>query len=254
MPPEFSSLVPVRWSEVDAVVFDIGGVFLIRHPDPVRSGMTRAGFDLPEHAGTTYHDAHYHSVRALTDVMGDGNISEYAPDFWVSFERAYLTHLGVPQEQLEAAVEAMFREVFQKEPHLIWRLFLDDNIAAFKKLGASGMPVAIVTNNDGTAEAQMQRFGICQVGDGPLTNVAAIADSGTLKIAKPEPGIFTPALEALGTDPNRTLYIGDTVHADVVGATRAAMPVVQLDPLHLHAHLPHTRASSVAEVVALLGR
>ena len=89
---------------------------------------------------------------------------------------------------------------------------------------------------------------------GPLTNVAAIVDSGILKIAKPEPGIFTPALEALGTDPSRTLYVGDTVHADVVGATRAAMPVVQLDPLGLHHDLPHTKATGVAEVVALLGR
>ncbi len=254
MPPEFSSLVPVRWSEIEAVVFDIGGVFLVRHPDPVRNGMARAGFALPEHTGTIYHDAHYHSVRALTDVMGDGNINEYARDFWISFEHAYLRHLGVPDEHLEKAVEGMFTEVFQKEAHPIWRLLLEENIAAFKALGDSGMPVAIVTNNDGTAEAQMQQFGICQVGPGPFTNVAAIADSGVLKIAKPEPEIFTPALDALGTNPNRTLYVGDTVHADVVGATRAGMPVVQLDPLNLHAHLPHTRASGVAEVVALLGR
>lgn len=254
MPPEFNSLVPVRWNEVEAVVFDIGGVFLIRHPDPVRNGMARAGFDLPAHEGTLYHDAHYHSVRALTDVTGDGDIDEYTREFWINFEYAYLRFLGVAEDRLELAIEGMFREVFQKEAHPIWRLFLDDNIAALKKLGASGMPVAIVTNNDGTAEEQMNAFGICQIGAGPLTNVAAIADSGTLKIAKPDPRIFTPALEALGTDPSRTLYVGDTVHADVVGATRAGMPVVQLDPLDLHGHLPHARASGVAEVVALLGR
>jgi FMN phosphatase YigB (HAD superfamily) len=254
MPPEFETLVPVRWDSIDAVVFDIGGVFLIRHPEPVQNGMTRAGFQMPAHEGTKYHDAHYHAVRALTDVTGDGNINEYSREFWINFEHAYLKFLGIETHDLDRAVEGMFTEVFQKEAHPIWRMFLHDNIEAFKSLGASGMPIAIVTNNDATAEAQMRDFAICQVGPGPLTNVAAIVDSGVLKIAKPDPAIFLPALEALGTEPSRTLYVGDTVHADVVGATRAGMPVVQLDPLGLHGHLPHTRASGVAEVVRLLGR
>jgi putative hydrolase of the HAD superfamily len=254
VPPEFDALVQVRWDAIDAVVFDIGGVFLVRHPDPIRNGMARGGFALPSDEGSLYHDAHYQGVRALTNVIGDGNINEYSRDFWINFEHAYLSFLGVPEDQLEKATETMFAEVFQKEAHPIWRMLLHENIGAFKQLGASGMPVAIVTNNDGTAEAQMRDFGICQIGEGPLTNVAAIVDSGILKIAKPEPGIFTPALEALGTDPARTLYVGDTVHADVVGATRAGMPVVQLDPLGLHHDLPHTKAAGVSEVVALLGR
>jgi FMN phosphatase YigB (HAD superfamily) len=254
VPPEFETLVPVRWDAIDAVVFDIGGVFLIRHPDPVRNGMGRGGFTMPLDEGTLYHDAHYHAVRALTNVIGDGNINEYSREFWINFEHAYLGFLGVGHDEIEQATEVMFTEVFKKEAHPIWRMFLQNNIDAFKRLGASGMPIAIVTNNDGTAEAQMRDFGICQIGDGPLTSVAAIVDSGILKIAKPEPAIFTPVLEALGTDAARTLYVGDTVHADVVGATRAGMPVVQLDPLGLHHDLPHTKAVGVAEVVALLGR
>ncbi len=279
VPPEFETLVPVRWDAIDAVVFDIGGVFLIRHSEPIRNGMARGGFTMPADEGTLYHDAHYHGVRALTNAIGDGNINEYSREFWINFEHAYLGSLGVAHDQIEQATEVMFTEVFKKEAHPpgetpgnplpkppgetpgnplpklpIWRMFLQSNIDAFKRLGASGMPVAIVTNNDGTAETQMRDFGICQIGPGPLTNVAAIVDSGILKIAKPEPAIFTPALEALGTDAARTLYVGDTVHADVVGATRAGMPVVQLDPLGLHHDLPHTKAPGVAEVVALLGR
>ena len=66
--------------------------------------------------------------------------------------------------------------------------------------------------------------------------------------AKPDPAIFGPALAALGTDPARTLYVGDTVHADVHGATAAGMAVVQLDPYDHHAHFEHWR---LPDLVAL---
>ena len=254
MLPELSSLVPLSWENIEAVVFDIGGVFAIRHADPVRHGLRRAGIEMPADDGSNYHDAHYRAVRALTDATHAGTTDEYARDFWLNYERGYLGSLGVDAGLIDVAVEAMHTEVHLKEAKPIWRYMLHDNIEAFQRLAKSGMPVAIVTNNDGTAAQQMVDFGICQVGEGPLTNVAAIADSGTLNIAKPDPRIFKPALEALGTKPAYTLYVGDTLHADVVGATRAGMPVVQLDPLDLHAHLPHTRLPGVAEVVASLGR
>lgn len=247
------ALVPVVWNEIDAVVFDIGGVFLIRHPEPIQNGMARGGFEMPPEAGSNYHDAHYRGVRSLTDEVLKGPLAlENNREFWIHFEYAYLSHLGVRSEQLDAAVQVMFAEVFAKEQKPIWRKKLDHNIDAFQRLGASGMPVAIVTNNDGTAAAQMIDFGVCQVGPGPFTNVAAIVDSGIVGIQKPEPAIFYPALEALGTDASRTLYVGDTFNADVVGASRAGMPVVQLDPLRLHADLAHHCEPDVAAIVARL--
>lgn len=251
---ELDNLTPIDWTRIEAVVFDIGGVFAVRHPEPVRNGLARAGFDLPPDDGRLYHDAHYRAVRALSDQLANGTLDEADRSFWVQYERAYLHHLGVESEHVPAATEAMFVEVFAKEPKPVWRLLLDDNIAAFQRLAASGMPVAVVSNNDGTAAWQLDRFQIAQVGEGPWTPVAAIVDSGEVGIAKPEPGIFAPALQALGTDPARTLYVGDTVHADVIGATRAGMPVVQLDPLDLHGELPHQRTPGVAEIVSLLGR
>ena len=65
------------------------------------------------------------------------------------------------------------------------------------------------------------------------------------QVAKPDPAIFAPALAALDTDPARTLYVGDTVHADVLGATAAGLPVVQLDPLDLHRDHDHWRLPDV---------
>jgi putative hydrolase of the HAD superfamily len=98
----------------------------------------------------------------------------------------------------------------------------------------------------------MRVFGVCQVGDGPLHPVAAIVDSGAIGVAKPDPAIFTPALDALGTEPARTLYVGDMVHADVRGAEAAGMPVVQIDPYDHHASFGHARVRDLDHLADLL--
>jgi FMN phosphatase YigB (HAD superfamily) len=229
--------------QIQAVVFDIGGVFAVRHHAPVRRGMGRAGFDLPTDADR-YVEAHYRAVRRLADVSMDG-LAEHDPAFWMHFEEAYLAALDVAEEHLSVGAAAMRTEVFGKEPKPIWNLLLEENIDAFHRI-AKVRPVAIVSNNDGTAEDQMRDFGVCQLSDGPLPRAAAIVDSGLVGISKPDPRIFLPALEALRTDPARTLYVGDTVHADVNGARAAGMPVVQLDPFDLHGGFDHWRMPGVA--------
>ncbi|NDH88881.1 MAG: GntR family transcriptional regulator [Actinobacteria bacterium] len=130
---------------------------------------------------------------------------------------------------------------------------LEANIAAFHRI-STVRPVAIVSNNDGTAVEQCRNLGICQLEpDGPLPHVPAIVDSTTIGIAKPDPAIFDPALEALGTARDRTLYVGDTVHADVLGAGRAGLPVVQLDPLDLHVDHDHWRLPDLDALARHLG-
>ena len=244
-------LVHLNASEIDAVVFDIGGVFVIRHWEPVCRGMGRGGHTIDPDP-VRFHEAHHHAVRALSSRIDGGPIDEYASDFWSHYERAYLSHLGIGPGELDSAVATMHHEVIGKEPKPLWRQLLVDNIAAFNRIVDAGIPVAIVSNNDGTAERQMIDFGICQVGPGSLRSVAAIVDSGALGVAKPDPAIFTPALNALGVAAHRALYVGDTVHADVIGATAAGMPVVQLDPYDLHGDFDHVRFPDVAAIADFL--
>lgn len=237
---------------VDAVVFDIGGVFTVRHPDPVREGMLAAGFELPADP-ELYRRAHHVAVRAMSDLLAEhGTVREYEREMWAHWERGYLRSLGVPEDRLDEAAKAMISHVFDKDVKNIWRHLLQDNVDGFHRIVASGMPVAVVSNNNGTAEEQLRHFGICQVGPGPLPSVTIVVDSKLVGVAKPDPAIFRPALEALGTEPGRTLYVGDTVHADVRGATAAGMPVVQLDPYDLHADFPHARVPHVGVLADLL--
>ncbi|MGM0590407.1 MAG: HAD family hydrolase [Halobacteriota archaeon] len=52
--------------------------------------------------------------------------------------------------------------------------------------------------------------------------------TGELDAGKPDAAAFEALLEALGTTPEETVYVGDDVDADVAGASAAGMPVVQV--------------------------
>jgi putative hydrolase of the HAD superfamily len=232
---------------IDAVVFDIGGVFTLRCPDLFGGALRSAGLDVTaNHA--RYHRAHYEAIRALSSAPFT---AEADPTFWDFYESTYLRALGVADEELDAG-RAAVKSLWETGPKPLWRWVIDANVEGFQRI-ATRWPVAIVSNNDGTAERQLVEFGICQVGPGPFVDVAAVVDSGVIGIAKPDPAVFAPALAALGMEPARVLYVGDTVHADVIGARAAGMPVVQLDPYDLHADHDHDRLPDVPALASQLG-
>ncbi len=236
---------------VKAAVFDIGGVFLYPNYSQVQALLADLGATLATHSVvddlTFYRRAHHAGVAALaaaSDLQRTDGLPEHTEHFWLVYDHAYAQALGVEDHLIDQVRVAIRTE--WAWPHL-------ENIQAFHRLVAAGLPVAIVSNNDGSAAQQMADHGVCQVGDGPLPTVPVIVDSGVLGVSKPDPRIMAPALAALGFAPEHVVYVGDTVHADVVGATNAGMQVVQLDPFDHHADYGHPRIRDVAELASLLG-
>ncbi|MEM7339407.1 MAG: HAD-IA family hydrolase [Actinomycetota bacterium] len=230
-------------ASVQAVVFDIGGVFLYPQYAAVVARLGELGLPAPTELDA-FRRAHHAGVWALTDarINASGGVDEQSQVFWGVYDRAYSAELGVEDhaDDLADAIRSTW-----SWPH-------KGNIDAFHALAADGWPVAIVSNNNGTAADQMVQHGVCQVGPGPLPTVPVIVDSAIEGVAKPDPAIFDPAIEALGLDPGTLLYIGDTVHADVDGATNAGLQVVQLDPFDHHAMFEHPRRATVADIAAEL--
>lgn len=218
-------------SEIDAVLFDIGGVFTLPEPSLVQEELRSRGHEPPTDL-EWYRKAHHAGVRAITN--GASIIDEGRKDFWFHYEEAYVTTLGLEFD------EKGFEQIS-------WTWVQPHNVTGFQRI-AGRLPVGIVSNNSGTAAEQMVDAGVCQVGPGPLTEAVVVIDSTLEGVAKPDPAIFTPALEALGTAPERTLYIGDTYHADVVGAQAGRLPIVQLDPYDDHADMDHIRAADVGVI------
>lgn len=225
------------------MVFDIGGVFTYPTFEPVRAQLREWGHR--ELDDEPFLRAHHAGVHALTLARRDRGVSGHSEDYWYTYDHAYGAALGVGEDRM-AALRPSIRSD--------WDWVHIDNVAAFARLVRFGFPAAVVSNNDGTAAEQMRRAGVCQVGPGPLPAVVAIVDSTEVGIVKPDPAIFTPALEALGIEAGRALYVGDTVYADVDGALAAGMQVVQLDPFDDHIDFEHSRVPDVAAVEEALLR
>jgi putative hydrolase of the HAD superfamily len=242
-----SAISPDR---IDAVVFDMGGVFVVPDPGAVSDIVAAAGVALELDDGSA-RLGHYAGVAAMTALLVDDPLSEADASVWEAYDTAYFASVGLAGDGLRTAVVARRSQRLTGDSAEIWKYVLDENRDAFHEI-AGQRPVAVVTNNNGTAIEQCRDLGLCQVGPGALPTVAAIVDSGVVGIAKPDPRIFTPALEALGTDAARTLYVGDTVHADVHGAMAAGMPVVQLDPFGYHADHGHWRLPDLVALAAHL--
>lgn len=244
--------IPFAWSGIDAVVFDIGGVIAIPHHNAVRSQLQSHGLAAPA-PDLAYHRAHFAAMWAIHDEHPEP-AQDVDPATWRSFDVGYLRALGFAVGGDQPPAGALAEILDSGGVKRDWTWVLVDAVAAIHRLDGAGVPIAIVSNNDGTADQQMVDFGVGQVGAGPGVDLAAIVDSGAIGIAKPDPRIFQPALDALAVEPSRVLYVGDTVHADVRGATAAGMPVVQVDPYGFHAALNHQTAPSVPSIVdALLG-
>ncbi len=241
-------------ARVRAVVFDIGGVFLIPHHERVRPAIAEAGVEV-EPDEDAFHRAHHDGVHAIAEAVRSAGLApeEAAVEMWEIYDGAYFRAVGVAEDALPVAAEARRRQR-STGVSSVWCFPLQANITAFHRIATErpDLERAIVSNNDGSAEQQMLDHGVCQVGDGPLPGVELIVDSGVIGVAKPDPAIFDPVVEALQTPPEEMLYVGDTYQSDVLGARAAGLQVVQLDPYGLHGAYDHPTVPDVATLADLL--
>lgn len=149
---------------------------------------------------------------------------------------------GVAPEKLELVRDTLLR---MHREHPLWAGMQAGTPEALDALAAAGYRLAVVSNSDGRAEEALIAAGI-------RDRFELVIDSQLVGVEKPDPRIFALALEQLGLTPEEALYVGDIYEVDVVGARRAGMDVILLDPLGLHAGRDVRTAGSVAEVAEMI--
>lgn len=225
--------------DFDALTLDVGGVFVVPDHDRLARAFAAAGIIVDR---DRFWDAHYLAMHAVDEARSPAEtFGTYVP--------AFCRHVGLVDDDFiagVAAVDALFG------PSGLWTQPIPGSADDLAALHDAGVPMAVVSNADGTVAEILRAAGVCQVGDGPLVPMVTIVDSGAVGVAKPDPDIFTFALDVLGTDPARTLHVGDSVHYDIVGARSAGLAAVHFDPRSLctatdHAHI--TRLAELLDVV-----
>src|SRR4051794_23438216 len=97
-----------------------------------------------------------------------------------------------------------------------------DAAPALRRLRAAGWSLVVVSNWDASLEERLAETGLAGLVDGAVA-------SAVVGAAKPDPLIFTRALELVGARPQASLHVGDTPEADVAGALAAGIAPVLID-------------------------
>ena len=140
--------------------------------------------------------------------------------FWLGFYREVLGSLGHTTEELAEALFLAFSDPAG------YRLF-DDVRPALDELARRGITLGLVSNFEPWLDEVLAIQGITD-------RFAAVAISGTLGVAKPDPRIFKAALDEAGADPAATVHVGDQPVNDVAGALAAGITPVLIDRFGRH--------------------
>lgn len=155
----------------------------------------------------------------LVDSM-DGGSNGMEPEAWRRYFKTIFKGAGVPWWKMRRVA----RET--KAAHLathLWTRVPDGTAAALRQLRDSGYRLAVISNADGTVEELLETVGLRH-------HFEFVIDSETVPWEKPDARIFEDALGRLGVEARESLYVGDLYHVDVLGARRAGMQAVLVDP------------------------
>jgi putative hydrolase of the HAD superfamily len=228
--------------DITAILLDAGGVLIFPEPEAMLAPLRAAGLS-PD--VDTHDRAHYRAMSVL-DVPGSPDPTRET--WWGSYLGDYITECGVTPERVSEVAATM-----AAIPSFGWTHVGPGVRSGLRALAALGVPLGIVSNSDGTVEAELRRLGVCQTGDGDGVSVGVVVDSQVAGVAKPDPEIFRIALDALGVTASETvLHVGDSLRYDVTGALAAGLRPVHLDPYgYCPAPAGHDHVTSLAEVPRL---
>jgi len=124
-----------------------------------------------------------------------------------------------------------------------WKLF-PDTVPTLTRLRERQIELGIISNFDSRLFTVLRGLGIAEL-------FATVTISSLAHAAKPSPKIFQLALEKHALDPEEALYVGDSVHDDVEGATKVGLRAVLLDRQGKHAEAGVQRIRTLEELVPL---
>jgi putative hydrolase of the HAD superfamily len=240
---------------VSAILLDAGGVLVFPQPDLLRPSLRTLGL-APDVA--SFERAHYRAMVAQ-DLAGTPPV---AGTWWREYLAGYLAACGVAEDRCRA----LAAEVAEATAGRAWTHVGTGVMPGLRALAALGLPMGVVSNSDGTVQAELRRLGVCYAADGQKDGrkqdpphggvpVGVVIDSAVVGVAKPDPAIFGIALEALRIPASRTiLHVGDSLRYDVAGAQAAGLQPVHLDP---HGFCPapdgHRHIRTLTELARSIG-
>ncbi|MCA9754141.1 MAG: HAD-IA family hydrolase [Gemmatimonadetes bacterium] len=220
---------------VATILFDVGNT--LTWVDLARAGSVLEEHGLPRPATDV---AEAEAIARRQMYLAPAGTSD--ADRWAGYVTSIFRELGVETARLASLREAMF-EVHRAE-HL-WRRVLPGTDAVLAELADRGYRLGVVSNSDGRVEPLLEEVGLAR-------HFEVIVDSQIVGIEKPDPRIFALALVRMAANAESAIYVGDFPAVDVVGARRAGLRPVLLDPLDIGAKDDYPRLRALSELPGIL--
>jgi len=205
--------VPLR-----AVLFDAGGTLI--HPDYGRVGAVLERQLGRAPAPNAWTAAEYEGRAAVEAAMAAEDGSRDG-DRWTLHFAAMFRSLGYDDAEIGRVAPFLVAEHRRAN---LWTVPQPGAAEGLAALRGAGYVVGVVSNADGTVDRLLADAGLA-------ADLAFVVDSGAVGVEKPDPAIFRLALERAEVPASDALYVGDLYPVDVVGARRAGVEPVLLDPL-----------------------
>jgi FMN phosphatase YigB (HAD superfamily) len=210
---------------VRTAFFDFDGTLVFHKPDSfdmISAFCTEIG--QPLSAEAEWRGRRTRHEYFVDPVIRD-QLNSFAPgEFWQHFNRHLLEAVCI-----EGNLDDLAEEVSNRIADVDLTYYCpEEGGRTLIELRRRGYGLGLITNR-----ANVDHFyGLLdQLELRPLFDVTLA--SGEVGIHKPEPGVFHAALERVEVSATESIYVGDNYWADVVGARRAGLMPVLLDPQRL---------------------
>ncbi len=201
---------------IDAILFDAGNTLVFIDPSEVLPLLRESRVECDEVA---FWRAESGARLKLTRGIKEGaNGTEGR--MWAAYFEDLFRGCGVPEDRRPELGDRIRHR--HQERHL-WSHVDPGTVPALERLKDQGRRLAVISNADGRMEGLIRRTGL-------RPYFEFVMDSGVEGVEKPDPEIFLRASRRMGVKPVACLYVGDLYPVDVLGARRAGMSAVLLDP------------------------
>ena len=219
-----------------AVLFDVDFTLFRPGPELGPEGYRRLG----ERHGLTLAPERYREARAAAiEALQAERDLVHDDEVWIAFTEQIVLGMGGTRNGARACAADMVREWERHENFLLY----EDALPALDELRRHALMIGLVSNGQRDLEEFVVHHSL---------HVDATVGSRSHGRIKPDPSIFTAALDALSVAPEEAAMVGDSYEDDIEGARALGILAILLDRDGLRPDEPN-RIDTLLALPAALG-
>ncbi len=229
----------------DLVMFDLDGTLRANLPEGFEVAVAfarQSGIQLDD-AQALAIEREAHRYWASGPRVGADFARFEKRDFWENYNCVLLEAVGVDPALARAAAPAM-QDLYDHhfDPQDV---VFADSFVVLRALRVAGYKTGLASNREGELDTYCSSVQLRPLLDFTLSG-------GQAGGYKPEPVLFEKALALAGCSASRTLYVGDNYFADVIGAQRAGIDALLIDPRNAFAQMYDKRIRHLRDLLPWL--